>query len=145
MKEKGIDNIRMVPQSEKNQKNKAYGTAEWIKEKGLKGLSGQTPAETYKNEVGFDSNNDLMKGGVSGKDPEFYDKKRALESYREIKEFVKGTLAENSPIIPISAQQGINIDKILEELCKIEIPERDEKSDPIFLVARSFDINKPGT
>jgi len=72
------------------------------------------------------------------------DKKRALESYKEIKEFVKGSIAENSPIIPVSAQQGVNIDKIFEELCKIEIPERDQKSDPIFLVARSFDINKPG-
>ena len=73
------------------------------------------------------------------------DKKRTLENYKEIKEFVKGTIAENAPIIPVSAQQEINIDKILEELCKLEIPERDEKSNPVFLVARSFDINRPGT
>jgi len=72
-------------------------------------------------------------------------KEQALKNYKEIKEFVKTTLAENAPIIPISAQQGINIDKILEELCKLEIPKRDETSEPIFLVARSFDINKPGT
>ena len=72
-------------------------------------------------------------------------KEQALRNYKEIKEFIKGTLAENSQIIPISAQQGINIDKILEELCKLEIPERDLESKPIFLVARSFDINKPGT
>src|SRR3989339_368842 len=62
-----------------------------------------------------------------------------------IKEFTKGTIAENSPIIPISAQQEINIDKILEELCKIEIPKREINAEPIFLVARSFDINRPGT
>jgi len=73
------------------------------------------------------------------------DKKRALESYKEIKDFVKGTSAEKAPIIPVSAQQGVNIEKILEELSKIKIPKRDEKSDPIFLIARSFDINKPGT
>ena len=73
------------------------------------------------------------------------DKKRALENHKEIKEFVKGTLAENAPIIPVSAQQGVGIEKILEELCKLEIPERDIKSNPVFLVARSFDINKPGT
>ncbi len=72
-------------------------------------------------------------------------KEQALKNYKEIKEFLKGTIAENSPIIPISAQQGINIDKILEELCKIEIPERDTASKPVFLIARSFDINKPGT
>ena len=71
-------------------------------------------------------------------------KEKALANYKEIKEFVKGTLAENSPIIPISAQQGVNIEKLLEEICKLEIPERNESSDPVFLVARSFDINKPG-
>ncbi|MBI3623905.1 translation initiation factor IF-2 subunit gamma [Candidatus Pacearchaeota archaeon] len=72
-------------------------------------------------------------------------KEQALKSCNEIKNFVKGTLAENSPIIPVSAQQDINIDKILEELCKIEIPKKDLNASPIFLVARSFDINKPGT
>jgi len=72
-------------------------------------------------------------------------KEKAYENYKKIKEFVKGTIAENSPIIPVSAQQEINIDKILEELCKIKIPEKDSKSEPIFLVARSFDINLPGT
>lgn len=72
-------------------------------------------------------------------------KEQALKNHKEIKEFLKGTIAENSPIIPVSAQQGINIEKILEELQKIEIPEKDIESKPIFLVARSFDINRPGT
>ncbi len=72
-------------------------------------------------------------------------KEKAIKNYKEIKEFVKGTIAENSPIIPISAQQKVNIDKLLEEISKIEIPKRDESSDPVFLVARSFDINRPGT
>ncbi len=71
-------------------------------------------------------------------------KEQALKSYKEIKAFVKDSLAENSPIIPISAQQGINIDKLLEEINKIQIPKRDLKKTPCFLVARSFDINKPG-
>jgi len=72
-------------------------------------------------------------------------KEQAIKNYKEIKEFVKGTIAENAPIIPISAQQEINIDKLIEELAKLEIPKRDSESEPIFLVARSFDINKPGT
>jgi len=72
-------------------------------------------------------------------------KEQAVESYKKIKEFVKGTIAENSPIIPASAQQDINLDKILEELCKIQIPERNTKDKPIFFIARSFDINRPGT
>ena len=72
-------------------------------------------------------------------------KEQALKNYKEIKEFTKATLAENSPIIPISSQQGVNIDKLLEELCKLEIPKKQVDAEPIFLIARSFDINKPGT
>ena len=72
-------------------------------------------------------------------------REKALENYKKIKEFVKGTIAENSEIIPCSAQQEINIDKILEALVRIKIPERDTESEPVFIIARSFDINKPGT
>ncbi len=71
-------------------------------------------------------------------------KEKVLENYKEIKNFLKGSIVENAPIIPVSAQQEVNLDKLLEEICKIEIPERDTKSDPVFLVARSFDINRPG-
>jgi translation initiation factor 2 subunit 3 len=72
-------------------------------------------------------------------------KEQALENYKKIKEFLKGTVAENAPVIPISAQQNINIDKILEELCKIKPDRKSEEEKPLFLIARSFDINKPGT
>ncbi len=74
------------------------------------------------------------------------DEKRAQKSYEEIKIFVKGTIAENAPIIPISAQRGINIDVLLlaiEEL--IPTPKRDETKPPLMYVIRSFDTNKPGT
>ena len=69
----------------------------------------------------------------------------AKKNYEKIKEFLKGTIAENAAIIPVSAQQGINIERIYEEICKIKVPERNLKENPIFLVARSFDINRPGT
>ena len=39
-------------------------------------------------------------------------KEQALKNYQEIKNFVKGTIAENSVIIPISAQQDINIEQL---------------------------------
>jgi len=71
-------------------------------------------------------------------------KEQALKNYKEIKDFFKGTIAEHSPVIPVSAQQEINIDKIFEELCKLEIPKKEINTKPVFLVARSFDINKPG-
>jgi translation initiation factor 2 subunit 3 len=72
-------------------------------------------------------------------------KEQALESYKTIKEFVKGTIAENAPIIPVSAQQNINIDKLKDILLELPIPKRDLESKPEFLIARSFDINRPGT
>lgn len=71
-------------------------------------------------------------------------KEEAENSYEKIKEFVKGTIAENAPIIPVSAQQDVNIDKIKSLLLDLKIPDR-KTGNPIFLVARSFDINKPGT
>lgn len=72
-------------------------------------------------------------------------KEQALENYKQIKKFTKDTIAENSPIIPISAQQGINLQAVLRELVNLEIERKEKKVKPIFLVARSFDINKPGT
>lgn len=73
-------------------------------------------------------------------------KERAKENYNEIKEFIKETIAEKAPIIPISAQQKINIEYVIEALEKnIPTPERDPKKDPKMLVVRSFDINKPGS
>jgi len=72
-------------------------------------------------------------------------KEQALKNYNEIKEFIKGTIAESAPIIPVSAQQEVNIEKIKDWLLETEIPQRDITSDTEFLIARSFDINKPGT
>lgn len=72
-------------------------------------------------------------------------KEKALEQYAQIKEFIKNTVAKDAVIIPICAQQNVNIDKILEEINKIENASRDIKGKPIFLIARTFDINRPGT
>ncbi len=72
-------------------------------------------------------------------------KEQALENYKEIQNFIKHTIAEKSQIIPVSAQQKINIDRIKDWLLNLEIPKRDLDSAPEFLIARSFDINKPGT
>jgi translation initiation factor 2 subunit 3 len=74
------------------------------------------------------------------------DEKRAVESYKEIKTFIKGTVAENAPIIPISAQRGINIDVLLNAIQTIiPTPKRDETKPPMMFIIRSFDVNKPGT
>ncbi|MBE6486334.1 MAG: translation initiation factor IF-2 subunit gamma [Methanosphaera stadtmanae] len=73
-------------------------------------------------------------------------KEKAIENYHEIKEFVQGTCAEGVPIIPISAQQGANIDILIETIQRhIKTPRRSLRKNPKLFVARSFDINKPGT
>ncbi|MBT4824015.1 translation initiation factor IF-2 subunit gamma [Candidatus Woesearchaeota archaeon] len=74
------------------------------------------------------------------------DKEGAMKNYKQIKDFIKGSPYENATIIPISAKFNVNIDKIIQTI-EEQIPtkERDPKKDPMMFVARSFDINKPGT
>ena len=74
------------------------------------------------------------------------DKQRALENYEEIKKFIEGTVAEGAPIIPISAQNGVNVDLLLYAMEKhIPTPIRDPSKPARMHVVRSFDVNKPGT
>jgi translation initiation factor 2 subunit 3 len=69
----------------------------------------------------------------------------AIRNYEEIKEFVKGTVAENAPIVPISAQQSANVDLIIQKI-EENIPSTKVDTDktPLMLIARSFDVNRPG-
>jgi len=71
--------------------------------------------------------------------------KNAIKNYEQILKFVKGTCAENAPIVPVSSHHDINIDtliKVMEE--HIPTPKRDLDKPPLMYIARSFDINKPG-
>ena len=71
---------------------------------------------------------------------------RARESYREIERFLKGTIAEGAPVIPMSALKRVNVDALLAAIERyIPTPERDLDKPPIMYVLRSFDVNKPGT
>jgi len=70
----------------------------------------------------------------------------ALKNYEQILKFIEGTCAEGAPIIPVSAHRDINIDvliKAMEE--RIPTPKRDLDKPPLMYIARSFDVNKPGT
>lgn len=70
----------------------------------------------------------------------------ALANYRDIANFVKKTGAAKSPIIPISAQSGLNVDALIGAIeNSIKTPELDESKETIMHVLRSFDVNKPGT
>jgi translation initiation factor 2 subunit 3 len=73
-------------------------------------------------------------------------KERAIENYKEIRAFVKGTIAEEAPIVPISAQHGTNIDVLLKEIEeRIPTPKRNLAASARAYVLRSFEVNKPGT
>lgn len=74
------------------------------------------------------------------------DENGALRNYEQIRQFVKGTSYENAPIIPISAQHNVGISSLIKAIQDtIPTPKRDKDTLPLMLVARSFDINKPGS
>ncbi len=73
-------------------------------------------------------------------------KDRAIESHREIVEFVSGTIAEGAPIIPVSAHHDVNLDILIEAIeDTIPTPDRSDDDGGLMYVARSFDVNRPGS
>jgi translation initiation factor 2 subunit 3 len=73
-------------------------------------------------------------------------REEAIAHYEQIKKFVAGTIAEHAPIVPVSAQQAANTDVLIQQIeAIIPTPERPSAEVPRMYIARSFDINKPGT
>ncbi|NYZ74522.1 translation initiation factor IF-2 subunit gamma [Candidatus Micrarchaeota archaeon] len=73
-------------------------------------------------------------------------KEKAMENYKQIKAFLKGTVAENASIIPVSANAGLNMDALLRKINEVMKPQpHDEKAPLRMYVSRSFDVNRPGT
>lgn len=69
---------------------------------------------------------------------------RALESYNEINDFIKDTIVEDVPLVPVSAQHSINMDVLVRTIEEqIPTPKRNLGT-PIMYVVRSFDVNNPG-
>ncbi|XP_062005550.1 eukaryotic translation initiation factor 2 subunit gamma-like [Rosa rugosa] len=72
-------------------------------------------------------------------------REKAIEQQKEMKEWFRGTVAEDATIVPIVAQLKYNIDVVNEYIVKnIPIPKRDFASPPYMRIIRSFDVNKPG-
>jgi translation initiation factor 2 subunit 3 len=70
----------------------------------------------------------------------------AKQQHEDIRNFLHGTIAETSPVIPISAQLKFNMEIVLEYLVKkIPVPYRDFTLPPQMTIIRSFDVNLPGT
>ncbi|MGI0132419.1 MAG: translation initiation factor IF-2 subunit gamma [Thermoplasmata archaeon] len=71
---------------------------------------------------------------------------QAQQNYREITEFLRGSPIAGAPIVPISANHKVNIDALIGAIEEtIPTPRRDPAKPPLMYVARSFDVNRPGT
>tara|TARA_Y100000310_G_C20620360_1_gene782950 strand:+ start:30 stop:1307 length:1278 start_codon:yes stop_codon:yes gene_type:complete len=70
----------------------------------------------------------------------------ALKNYKQIKDFLSTTEYKDIPIIPLSARANVNVDVLVNAIYDhFPVTKKYLKKDPLMLVARSFDINKPGT
>lgn len=70
----------------------------------------------------------------------------AIRNYNDIQRFVEGSIAEDAPIIPVSAQHAVNTDLLVQAMEEyLPTPERDPKKAPRMVIIRSFDVNVPGT
>lgn len=77
---------------------------------------------------------------------EVISREKVIENYHQIREFLRETSLKDAPIIPISALHKANLDVLIETIEKqIPTPKRDPAKPLRALIARSFDVNKPGT
>ncbi len=73
-------------------------------------------------------------------------REKTIENYQTIKAFLKGSVAENAPILPVSAVFKANLHELVQFIEKyVPTPARDLSKPTRFFVARSFDVNRPGT
>lgn len=73
-------------------------------------------------------------------------REEAVKHYESIKKFLSESDSPDAPIIPIAAHYGANTGALIQAIEDyIPTPERDLTEKPQMYVARSFDINKPGT
>jgi translation initiation factor 2 subunit 3 len=70
----------------------------------------------------------------------------AAQNYAEIVEFLKGSPIAKAPVIPVSANHKVGIDALIGAIEEtMPTPARDAAKPPLMYVARSFDVNRPGT
>jgi len=70
---------------------------------------------------------------------------QAKKNYKQIRDFLSSSSIENPIIIPVSAQQKANIDVLVREMhLRFNPPEKALDKPPLLMIARSFDVNKPG-
>lgn len=73
------------------------------------------------------------------------DAEGARKNYDAIKQFLSNTVGADAPVIPVSAQNRINIDALVEAVEEnIPTPQHDLAAAPKMYILRSFDVNRPG-
>ncbi len=69
-----------------------------------------------------------------------------MENYEEIEGFIKEAIPEEVPIIPVSAHHDANLDVLIEAIEKtMPTPDVEVDKPARMFIARSFDINTPGS
>ncbi|HTT16567.1 MAG TPA: translation initiation factor IF-2 subunit gamma [Thermoplasmata archaeon] len=70
----------------------------------------------------------------------------AVANQQETVEFLHGSPIADAPIVPISANHKAGLDGLIGAIEEtIPTPKRDAAKPPLMYVARSFDVNRPGT
>lgn len=73
-------------------------------------------------------------------------KNNTIKNMNKLNDYIKEKKGKSLPIVPISANLGINTDVVCEYICDlIKEPERDLESDAKMIIIRSFNINKQNT
>ncbi|MBN2150037.1 MAG: translation initiation factor IF-2 subunit gamma [Candidatus Lokiarchaeota archaeon] len=73
-------------------------------------------------------------------------REKVIENYQAIKAFLKGSVAEKAPVVPVSAVFKANLHELVQFIEKyVPTPARDPSKPTRFFIARSFDVNRPGT
>ncbi len=68
----------------------------------------------------------------------------AAENYKQIKGFVKGSVAEEAPVIPVSAQHKLNIDALIEAIeNNIKTPPRKREAKAVMHVCDRLMLTNP--
>jgi translation initiation factor 2 subunit 3 len=74
------------------------------------------------------------------------DEEALIENYKEIDSFIRETIPEGAPIIPVSAHHDANLDVLIQAIEEtMPTPPQDTSKPARMFIARSFDINNPGT
>ncbi len=70
----------------------------------------------------------------------------AEANQQEIVTFLHGSPIASAPVVPVSANHRVGIDGLIGAIEEtIPTPPRDPAKPPLMYVARSFDVNRPGT